>query len=331
MMVSIIYSFFVSVGAGMALIRDDDQKVGELLHSTRLTPGEYVWGKYAGVLASFVWVLGMQLLLAILFNHVFPHGTNRDSIGPFVLANYLKPALIFALPMLVLSTGVAFAIGGLTRKPILVFFLPIGILLFGAFFLWDWSPAWLPLSWNRLLMFIDLSGLRWINETWLNVDKGVDYYNRQPVGLDALIIVQRLLSLAVGFAAVGWMHARLGATLRGAREAKGKAKRAPVPAASAAGLAARAEPTPLGALAMRSGAPGFWRGTLEVARVEWHELRKHPGLYLFVPMILIQVFGSVVQVGAFDTPLLNTPGILAVANMNTLTLLICMLILFYTV
>ena len=36
LMVSIIYSFFVSVGAGMSLIRDADQNVGELLHSTRL-------------------------------------------------------------------------------------------------------------------------------------------------------------------------------------------------------------------------------------------------------------------------------------------------------
>jgi len=328
MMVSIIYSFFVSVGAGMSLIRDDDQKVGELLHSTRLTPGEYVWGKYIGVLASFVWVLGMQLVLGMVFNHVMPHGTNRDSIGPFVLANYLKPALIFALPMLVLSAGVAFAIGGLTRKPILVFFLPIGVLLIGAFFLWEWSPAWLPLVWNRFLSFIDLSGLRWINETWLNVDKGVDFYNRQPVGLDALIVVQRVLALAVGLGAVWLTHVRLGATLRGAKRVRGADRRDP---ATVPGTPGRLEPAPLGALAMRSGTPGFWPGTLEVARVEWHELRKHPGLYLFVPMILIQVFGSVVSVGAFDTPVLNTSGILAVGNMNTLTLLISMLILFYTV
>ena len=128
MMVSIIYSFFVSVGAGMSLIRDDDQKVGELLHSTRLTPGEYVWGKYLAVLGSFLWVLAIHLGLAMLFNHVVPHGENRDSIGPFALANYLKPALIFAVPMLVLSVGVAFAVGGLTRRPVLVFALPVGVL-----------------------------------------------------------------------------------------------------------------------------------------------------------------------------------------------------------
>jgi ABC-2 type transport system permease protein len=332
MMVSIIYAFFVSVGAGMALIRDDDQKVTELLHSTRLTPGEYVWGKFAGLLASFVWVLAMQLALGMLFNHVLPHGSNRDSIGPFALIHYLRPALVFALPMLVLSTGVSLAVGGLTRNAILVFVLPVAVLLFGAFFLWDWSPSWLALGWNRALQFVDLTGLRWINETWLKVDKGVDFYNRQPVGLDGVIVAQRLLCVALGLGSVALLHARFAATIRGARRVKG-AKRAALAAPAGAVPAAteRPETAPLAGLTMRSGVPGFWAGTLAVAGTELRELLKHPGLYLFVPMILLQVFGSVVDVGAFDTPLLNTPGLLAVKNMNTLTLLVCMLLLFYTV
>src|SRR5262245_18037195 len=91
LMISIIYGFFVSVGAGMSLIRESDQKVGELLHSTRLTAGEYVWGKFFALLASFMAVLAVHLSLAMLFNHVVPHGENRDVIGPFVLLNYVKP------------------------------------------------------------------------------------------------------------------------------------------------------------------------------------------------------------------------------------------------
>jgi len=327
MMVSIIYSFFVSVGAGMSLIRDEDLKVGELLHSTRLTPGEYAWGKYLGVLAGFVGVVVVQVGLFMVFNHLVPHGENRDSIGPFTLANYLKPVVFFAVPMLVLSVGTSFAIGGLTRNPILVFALPVGVLLFGALFFWEWSPSWLSPVVNRALQFVDLTGLRWINETWLNVDKGVDFYNRQPVGLDGLIVAQRALCLVLGLGAVAWVQARFGARLRGSRGAR--------PARAAASLDGPAsvgapEPSALTALAMRSSAPGFWAGTLEVARMEWRGLWKHPGMYLFVPMILLQVFGSFVDVGAFDTALLNTPGLLAVRHMNTLTLLICMLILFYT-
>ena len=327
MMVSLIYAFFVSVGAGMSVIRDADQNVGELLHSTRLTAGEYVWGKYCAQLASFVWVLGIQLGLMMLFNHVLPHGENVKSIGPFVPMNYLKPALLFALPMLIFSAGTSFAIGGLTRQPVLVFVLPLAVMMFGAFFLWEWSPAWLAYSVNRVLMFVDLTGLRWINESWLKVDKGVDFYNHHAVGLDPLILSQRALCVALGLGAVALYRARFSRLLRGAASTRGtRAGRA-----LAADAGPSLDPAPIAALGMRSGPPRFRSAVLEVAGVEWRELWRHPGLYLFVPIILIQVFAGIVAVGAFDTPLLLTPGVIAVRNMNTLTLLICMLILFYTV
>src|SRR4029077_7708187 len=76
--------------------------------------------------------------------------------------------------------------------------------------------------------------------------------------------------------------------------------------------------------------PGLLRGIGLVARAELRELRSHPGLYLFVPIILLQTVGAnLVAVGAFGTPLLMTPGTLAVGSMNTLTLLVCLLLLFY--
>jgi ABC-2 type transport system permease protein len=325
LLTGVLYSFFISVGAGMALIRDGELKVGELLHATRLTPGEYVWGKFLAQLAGSVAVLTLHLALTAAFNHLLPHGANRDSIGPFALMNYVRPALVFALPMLVCMTGVSLAVGGLTRKPVLVFVLPVAVILFGAMFLWDWSPSWLAQGWNRALQFVDLTGQRWIRETWLAVDRGVDFYNHRPVGLDALIIVQRLMCVAIGLGSVALLQARFAALLRGSAAAPRAGA-----AESAAVAAAPTSPAPLSALGMRSGAPGLWTGALEVARVEWQELWKHPGLYLFVPMILLQVFGSVVEVGAFDTPALATPGLLAVRQMNTLTLLVCMLLLFYT-
>ncbi len=71
---------------------------------------------------------------------------------------------------------------------------------------------------------------------------------------------------------------------------------------------------------------------MEVLRADLRELRSSPGLYLFVPIILLQVIGTATfAVGAFDTPLLLTAGTLATGAMNTLTLLITLLLLFYTV
>ena len=156
MLVSILYSFFLAVAAGMALIRDRDQNVGALLHSTRLTAGEYVWGKFLAVLLGFLGVLAVHLVLAVVFFHVVPHGENADAIGPFVAGNYLKPAVVFALPMLVFIAGTSFAVGALTQRAILVFLVPLAMLLFGAFFLWEWSPNWLAPWLNQMLQVLDL-------------------------------------------------------------------------------------------------------------------------------------------------------------------------------
>lgn len=330
MLISIIYVFFVSVAAGMSVIRDDEQKVGELLHSTPLRPAEYVWGKFLAVLASFTGLLVLQVGYAMLCNHVLPHGTNADYIGPFSAWNYLRPLLVFGLPTLVLFTGVCFAIGGLSRLPMLVFAFPIAVLLVDGFFLWEWSPSWLPLAANRVLQFADPTGLRWLKETWLQVDRGVEFYNHSRIGLDALVVTQRVLAFAVGLASVAFFERRFAAQLRGARVSE-RTRQAALAAPAAADLARPAVPSaPLATLGMRSRTPGALATVVEVLRTELYQLVRAPGLYLFVPLILIQTLFNEYGVGAFDTPLLNTAGSLATGMMNTLTLLVCMVILFYT-
>jgi len=322
-----MYVFFISVGAGMSLIRDDELKVGEMLHATRLTPAEYVWGKFLAVTLSFAGVLVLQVLMQIFFFHVMPHGSNAEYIGPLSWSAYLRPMLVFGLPALLLFCGTCFAVGSLTRQPVLVFALPIAVLVLGISFLWDWSPVWLSPRVNRALQFFDLTGYRWLKETYLGVDRGVAFYNHAHVGLDGLIVAQRLLAALLGLACVALVANRFAARLRGARV---KSRDVALAAAGPSFSPERLEPAFLSELRMKSGAPGLVAGTLQVAATELKLLGRHPGLYLFVPLILIQIFGGLVNTGAFDTPLLQTPGLLASSTMNTLTLLICMLILFYT-
>ena len=84
---------------------------------------------------------------------------------------------------------------------------------------------------------------------------------------------------------------------------------------------------PLISLEMTSSVPGFVRAVWDVARFESRNLRVQPGLYIFVPLILLQTIGNTfLQLGAFDTPLLLTPGMAAVGSMNTLTMLVAFLI-----
>lgn len=327
-LVFLLYVFFVAVAAGLVVIRDEELKVGDVLHSTPLSVGEYIWGKFAAVLASFVGILVLQLCLHAFFFHVVTGAKSAEYIGPFSVWNYLLPALIFAVPGLVFLSGTTFALGAITHRPILVFFLPIAALLLCAFFLWNWSPTWLDPRINDLLMWIDPAGVRWVEETWLKVDRGVAFYNTQPIALDAAFATSRIAFVAIGLLAVFASQRHLAASLRGNAKARVRATRASAP------MGAPAEHTavPLASLGMRSVRTSLVRQILEVARVEARELKSQAGLYLFVPLILIEIIGSATyRVGAFDTPLLATPGTLATGAMNTITAWVCALLLFYTV
>jgi ABC-2 type transport system permease protein len=331
--VFIFYGFFIAVAAGMPIISDDETKMADLLHSTPLRVGEYVWGKFAAVLAAFLAVLALHLAMMVFFNHFVPNERSLEIRGPLEIKNYLRPALLFAVPTIVFLCGTAFAVGEWTRKPILLFFLPIAWLLFCGFFLWNWSPTWLDHRINRVLMLIDPSAIRWLKETWLKSDRGVSFYNTSAVPLDAGLIASRIAFLAAGLGSVALCQLHLAATLRGTaaprrrwfeglrgRWSSGKVE-SPAPVSGG-----------LSALGMRFGTIGYFRSIWLVARCELRELRSQPGLYLFVPMILLQTIGtSSLAEGAFGTPLLQTPGTMAVEQMNTLTLLVCLLLLFYTV
>ncbi|HEV3386911.1 MAG TPA: M1 family aminopeptidase [Gemmata sp.] len=329
------YSFFVAVAAGMPVIRDDELKLSELLHSTPLRVGEYVWGKFAAVLVCFVAVLGLHLLCMMFFNHLVPNERSLEISGPFDPWHYLRPALVIAVPTLVFLTGISFAIGTWLRRPILLFVLPLAALLVCGFFLWEWSPSWLDPRINRLLMLLDPSGFRWLNETWLKSDRGVQFYNTASVPFDPPFLMSRLAFLLIGLGSVAFCHLRLAATLRGSpghrngwitRLWQRTPKREQIESALEQGTATLAD------LKMQSVPPSFLRSLWLVARVELRELRSQPGLYLFIPIILLQTIGTnVLAVGAFDTPLLATSGTLAVASMNTLTFFVCLLLMFYNV
>lgn len=327
----LIFAGFVAAAAGLTLLHDRETKVDVVLHSTPLTAGEYVWGRFLAVTASFAVLLGWLALTSAFFNHMIPNGSAQEIRGPFAWSSYLRPALFIGVPFIAFFAGISMWIGERTRSAVIVYLAPIAALLFCGFFLWTWSPSWLSYNLNRVLQVIEPTGYRWLNETLLKVDRGVKYYNAQPVPYDALFWLNRLWMFVVGFGSVLLTQRSVARSRRGVESARGRRKRAAAPSEAAVWDEASPRASVQG-LGMTSGVPGWLSSMGAIARTEIKELLRQPALYLFLVMILVQVLGnSLLAVGAFDTPVLLTPGTSAVALANQSVTFVCILLLYYTV
>ena len=344
-----IGAWFLAIGCGLVIIRDGELNVGEILHATRLRAGEYIWGKFTGAIIVFCLVWLVYLLLTIGFNHGLTTGEDAERIGPFSAWNYLMPTLVFGIPQILFFGGVPFYLGARTRRPIVVFAFPIAVLLVALGFLISWSPGWLDPDINRALMLIDPSGFRWLNETFLKVDRGVEFYNSAAIRPDAGILLSRGAFALAGLLAVQAASSAYGRALRTGAETGSflgsllsrvrRGRRDDVTTDASGGVAAAdrtAAPTRtrgnLGELGMSTRPLGLLGGAWVVLRSEIRDMVSRPGMYLFVPLIIVQaVQQTLLAVGPFDSQVLLTPGAAAAAQANTLSLLVCLLLLFYTV
>jgi len=332
---ALFWVFFVCTAFGNAPTEDDALRVIPIVGSTGLTPREYVVGRWLGVASTYLVLVSANLLLQVLFFEFYPVEEPEKVRGAFDLMHYLRPMLLFvALPALSLG-AVAFAIGALTRQAVLVFALPVAILLGSIFFLWDFAPSWLPAWADRALQAVDIAGFRWLNETYLKVDRGVAFYNTQPLALDGLMIAQRSGLVVVGAAAL---------LVAARREARRWRSPYPLTAARIAAVLDAAARTvvmapppgvdrvPLASLGMvqRTGTlRSAALAALQAFRAEARELRRSPGLWIFVPLIALQCAGFVFVPGPFDTPNLVSAGNFAAESYNTVTLFSLLMVLYY--
>ena len=329
-----ILSFFVAIAAGTPLIRDAENKVGEVLHATPLSPGEYVWGKFLGAFASTLGVLALFVAMTILFTHGMPNPERPEAYGPFALRIYVVPILVILVPAALFIAGAAFALGRFSGNPILVFFLPVaGFLYYWAFF-WGYNPPDLSRSANFWLQMTDPSGFRWLRQTYLTVDRGIAYYNTRPIDWSAAYLLSRLGIATVGLLLVDLSRRHFASRLKTARKTPRWRRRwlqNTLPEAPPLTSAPAAEP--LAGLGMARRSRGALSGTLTVARFEIKELFSHPALYIlsFILLALISAFFANQFENEFQTGVYLTPGVAAAGSLNILTASLLLLLLFYTV
>ena len=331
---ALILPFFTAVTCGMPVLGDFDRRIQRIVGSTPISHVEYAFARMIAAVVVLGAILGAWLVVQIALYQLWPLDPEEATRVPFSLGAYLQPLVFFALPSILFVGGVSMWAGVRTRMPVLVFALPV-VLLVGGLFLWIYESDRLSLGLDRLMQAVDPAGLRWFTRTFIEERRSVEFYNTAPVVPDALFIGSRLAFAAIGIAAVWATGRRLDRVERrdariGDPSALLAAARQAVVAPGAvthAAVAARGGP-----IASTVRPPGFVRGTFAVLGVESRALLRSPGVWLFGPLILLQVWGATsFREGPLSTEVLVTTGSAAAGAFNTLTLLLCFLTLFYTV
>lgn len=325
----LVYTLFAALLAGLAALRDDERGISELVRATPLSAEEWVTGKLGGALSALLGALALQTAFVIAWFELGLAEGGAASLGPFRLASYLVPALLFAAPGIVCTSALAFAIGERTRRPLAVYAFAAALFVSTLFVLWSWAPPWMPPGVDRLLAVVDPSTLRWLGRSLLRLDRGADFYNRAPLALDGSFLANRLWTAGITLLAAL-------ATVRHAR--KWRRGAAPTRAALARQavrpLSTRAASPPRlwAALGMASAPPGLLRSVATVARVELGALVTQPAALLFALFVPLQsVQHAVFATDAGGAPARSTAGTLAVDAFLPFSVLVALFLLFVTV
>ena len=330
---ALILPFFTAVACGMPLLGDGDRRIQKLLVATPLSWQEYVWGRFLGAILLVAIVLGCWVVAQMAIVEFWPIDVTQRSRTAFALSNYLRPLVLFGLPLMLFTGGVSMWAGVRSRQPVLVFALPVVMVVGGIFFLWDYNPEWLPRWVDRLMQAIEPTGFRWFSRGYLSEDRGVAFYNSARLVPDALYLWSRAALVALGCIAVSATGRRLART-------EHRDRRVGDPGALvAAERAALRTPPVHAAIAARGALPAATvrtPGLLETLRTtlarETRALLASPGVWLFGPLILVQTWAAtMLRPGTLDTEVLMTTGAASTVAFGPLGLLLALLTLFYSV
>ncbi len=122
---ALVYMFITAAFVANIITRDEDTGFDGILRSTPLTKFDYLYGRFIGAFAaaalSFLAVpIGMALGAAMPW-------VDPDSVGPFVLNHYLFAYVVLALPSLLLTSAVFFAVTTVTRSMMWTY---VGVIVF---------------------------------------------------------------------------------------------------------------------------------------------------------------------------------------------------------
>jgi len=290
LIMSLFFMFVTTAFVGNVVVRDDETGFGGIIRSTKIGKVPYMLGRFSGAFLGAA-VAFLAVPLAIWIGTYMPW-VNPELLGPNRLGDYLFSYFVLALPNVLMTAAIFFAVACWTRS-VTYSYLTVILFMFAYFALTAMLRKWPDLS---VAAYLEPFGT-------VAYSLGVRYLtpaqaNTQPLELTSALLSHRLVWLAISAAIVAVSIWRFNFAERGAskRSMKRQAKQQQKLAETKPVLVAR--------LPANTPAVAAWHQVYTRALFEMKLVFKSPAFWVLALVGAINLFSTLNLAGRFyDVPM----------------------------
>jgi aminopeptidase N len=290
LIMSLFFMFVTTAFVGNVVVRDDETGFGGIIRSTRIGKVPYMLGRFTGAFLGAA-VAFLAVPLAIWIGTFMP-GVNPEFLGPNRLQDYLFAYFVLALPNVLMTSAIFFAVACWTRS-VTYSYLTVILFMFAYFALTAMLRKWPDLS---VAAYLEPFGT-------IAYGLGVRYLtpaqaNAQPLELTGLLLSHRLLWLAISAAIV------LVAVWRFNFAERGASKRSMQRQAARLEKLAATKATIVDRLPAGTPAQAAWHQLYTRAMFEMKLVFRSPAFWVLALVGAINLFSTLNLVGRmYDVPM----------------------------
>lgn len=281
---SLFFMFVTTAFVANVVVRDAETGYGPIIRATRVGKFDYLIGRFTGAMAAAC-LCFLTVPLGTFLGTLMPW-VDPETLGPNVLWHYVQPYLTIALPNLLLTGALFFALATVTRSMMWTY---VGVVGFLIAYLTLGSLGSRPELEDTVALLEPFGGAAYglATEYWTAAER-----NSRLVGLEGLFLWNRLLVLGVALAALvaGFVLFRF--ETRGAKLQKAEKLKAVADAAAGAPVAAGPLPAP------RFDGAAARVQLIARTRFEMGQVFKSPAFFVLLALGLFNSVGSLLFAGS---------------------------------
>ena len=276
LILSLFYMFITTAFVANVIVRDEESGFGPMVRSTRVSKFDYLIGRFVGAWFAAA-VAFLVVPLAIWLGSLMPW-VDAETLGPNRLAFYANAYFAFALPNILLTSALFFAIATVTRSMMYTYVAVVAFLVLYLVFTAIVGSEPELRSFAALGEPFGLAALFETTRYWTAAES-----NAQLPALQGLILANRLIWFAFVAAALSFAYWRFRFGEKGLSQRKARRK-----ARKEAKLAA-GEPLIVDRLpALRPDKAG-WARLVARTRFEMGQVFRSPAFFV---LLLVGLFNS---------------------------------------